>query len=95
MQKLQAGGVPAGVVQTGADLLKDPQLRHRDYFAALPQSLIGPFEIPRAGFVFRGAKEEPFRLPSRFGADNDAILGGILGYDKETIARWREEEVLT
>jgi crotonobetainyl-CoA:carnitine CoA-transferase CaiB-like acyl-CoA transferase len=95
MTRLQAAGVPAGVVQTGADLLKDPQLRHRDYFARFSESLIGPFEIPRAGITFRGATEQPLRLPNRFGADNDAILGEILGYDSATIARWREEEVLT
>jgi crotonobetainyl-CoA:carnitine CoA-transferase CaiB-like acyl-CoA transferase len=95
MAKLQSAGVPAGVVQTGADLLKDPQLRQRDYFAAFADSLIGPFEIPRAGITFRGATEEPLRLPNRFGADNDAILGDVLGYDQAAIARWREEEVLT
>lgn len=95
MTSLQAAGVPAGVVQTGADLLKDPQLRHRNYFAAIPESLIGPFEIPRAGIAFRGATEEPLRLPNRFGADNEAILGEILGYDPATIERWRREEILT
>ena len=87
--------VPAGVVQTGADLLKDPQLRHRNYFAGFADSLIGPFEIPRAGITFRGAAEEPLRLPNRFGADNDAILGEILGYDQATIESWRQEEILT
>jgi benzylsuccinate CoA-transferase BbsF subunit len=95
MTKLQSAGVPAGVVQTGADLLKDPQLRHRNYFASFADSLIGPFEIPRAGIMFRGATEEPLRLPNRFGADNDAILGDILGYDKATIDSWRQEEILT
>jgi len=95
MTRLQFAGVPAGVVQTGADLLKDPQLRHRNYFASFAESLIGPFEIPRAGIMFRGATEAPLRLPNRFGADNDSILGDILGYDQATIARWREEEVLT
>ena len=95
MTRLQAAAVPAGVVQTGADLLKDPQLRHRNYFASFGDSLIGPFEIPRAGITFRGAVEEPLRLPSRFGADNDAVLGEILGYDPATIAQWREAEILT
>jgi crotonobetainyl-CoA:carnitine CoA-transferase CaiB-like acyl-CoA transferase len=95
MSQLQSAGVPAGVVQTGADLLKDPQLRHRNYFASFDDSLIGPFEIPRAGITFRGAVEEPLRLPNRFGADNDSILTEILGYDHATIASWREEEVLT
>ncbi len=95
MTRLQAAGVPAGVVQTGADLLRDPQLRHRNYFASFADSLIGPFEIPRAGITFRGTAEEPLRLPNRFGADNDSILGEILGYDKATIERWRQEEILT
>jgi crotonobetainyl-CoA:carnitine CoA-transferase CaiB-like acyl-CoA transferase len=95
MTKLQAAGVPAGVVQTGADLLKDVQLRHRSYFAVFSDSLIGPFEIPRSGILFRGMTEDPPRLPNRFGSDNDQILGEILGYDEATITQWRSEEVLT
>ena len=71
MTKMQSAGVPAGVVQTGADLLKDPQLRHRNYFSAFADSLIGPFEIPRSGFMFRGkrrraaAPAEPLRCRQR------------------------------
>ena len=95
MTKLQAAGVPSGVVQTGADLLKDAQLRHRNYFASFDDSLIGPFEIPRSGIMFRGMNEDPLRLPNRFGSDNDQILGELLGYDKATIEQWRAEEVLT
>ena len=95
MTDCQSAGVPASVVQTGADLLKDPQLRHRNYFSAFPESLIGPFEIPRSGFVFNGMAEDPLELPARFGSDNDQILGELLGYDQATIDRWREEEVLT
>jgi benzylsuccinate CoA-transferase BbsF subunit len=95
MTKLQSAGVAAGVVQTGADLLNDPQLRHRNYFAAFPDSLIGAFEVPRGGILFKGMEEEPLRLPNRFGSDNDRILGEILGYDKVTIDQWRGEDVLT
>ena len=95
MIKLQSAGVAAGVVQTGADLLKDPQLRHRNYFASFADSLIGPFEIPRSGILFRGMTDGPLRLPNRFGADNEQILGELLGYDKATIEQWRQEEILT
>ena len=95
MTKLQSAGVPSGVVQTGADLLRDAQLRHRNYFSSFGDSLIGPFEIPRSGIVFRGMNEAPLSLPNRFGSDNDQILGGLLGYDKATIEQWRAEEVLT
>jgi len=95
MTTLQAAAVPAGVVQTGADLLKDLQLRHRNYFASFADSLIGPFEIPRSGIVFRGMAEDALRLPNRFGADNEQILGELLGYDQATIEQWRREEILT
>ena len=54
MNQLQSVGVPAGVVQTGADLLKDRQLRQRNYFASFADSLIGPFEIPRSGILIQG-----------------------------------------
>jgi len=95
MAKCQAAGVPASVVQSGADLLKDPQLRHRNYFSPFPESLIGPFEIPRAGFMFKGVPEEPLKLPARLGSDNDQILGEVLGYDKASIDKLRADEVLT
>jgi crotonobetainyl-CoA:carnitine CoA-transferase CaiB-like acyl-CoA transferase len=95
MVQCQSSGVPAGVVQTGADLLQDVQLRHRNYFSPFADSLIGPFEIPRSGFLFRGVNEEPLRLPNRLGADNDPILSELLGYDQATIEQWRQEEILT
>jgi len=95
MTRLQAAGVPSGVVQTGADLLQDVQLRHRNYFSPFADSLIGPFEIPRSGFLFQGMEEEALKLPARLGSDNEQVLGELLDYDKATIARWREEEVLT
>jgi crotonobetainyl-CoA:carnitine CoA-transferase CaiB-like acyl-CoA transferase len=94
MDAMQSAGIPAGVVQTGADLLSDPQLRHRNYFASFADSLIGPFEIPRSGVLFRGISEGALRLPNRFGADNDSILRELLDYDAAAIAQLRSEEVL-
>jgi benzylsuccinate CoA-transferase BbsF subunit len=94
MTRCQTAGVAASVVQSGADLLKDPQLRHRNYFSSFKESPIGPFEIPRSGFIFKGMAEEPLNLPARFGSDNEQILGELLGYDKATIEQWCQEEVL-
>jgi benzylsuccinate CoA-transferase BbsF subunit len=94
MRKLQEAGVAAGVVQTGADLLHDPQLRQRNYFSPFAESPIGPFEIPRSALRFEGMAEEPLRLPANLGSDNDQILGEILGYDQATIEQWRQEEIL-
>ncbi|MBI4528020.1 MAG: CoA transferase [Deltaproteobacteria bacterium] len=95
LELLQPRGIAAGVVKNGADLLRDPQLRHRDYFAAFSDSPIGPFEIPRSGFKIEGMTEDPLSLASRLGADTDDVLRNVLGYDEKTIAEWRAEEVLS
>jgi benzylsuccinate CoA-transferase BbsF subunit len=95
MERLQTEGVPAGVVQSAADLLKDPQLRHRNYFERFPDSPIGPFEIPRSPFEFRGMRDEPMALPSPLGKDTDPLLHDLLGYDHDSIRQWRDEGILT
>ena len=95
METLQTQGIAAGVVQTGADLLKDPQLRHRNYFARFSDSPIGPFEIPRTALRFTGMDEEPISLPSLLGADTDQVLRDILGYDEATIGQWKSEGILS
>ncbi|MGH7771392.1 MAG: CaiB/BaiF CoA transferase family protein [Candidatus Binatia bacterium] len=95
MQALQAEKVPAGVVQTGADLVKDPQLRHRSYFERFTNSPIGPFEVPRSALQFSGMVDEPLSLPARLGANTDEILRDLLGYDEATIAKWQAEGILS
>ena len=62
MTRCQAAGVPASVVQTGADLLRDPQLRHRNYFSPFTESLIGPFEIPAQRFCLQRRGRRPAQL---------------------------------
>ncbi len=77
--RLQAARVAAGVVQNDADLVKDPQLRHRDYFQGISINL--GFGIVRTEFwsgvelcnrvsailtmlsVFRGWKVKAIRCP--------------------------------
>ena len=42
MARLQAAGVPAGVVQTNQDIMeKDPQLKHRQHFLPLEHPELG------------------------------------------------------
>ena len=95
MQELQAEGIAAGVVQDGAQLMKDPQLRYRNYFENFPTSSFGPMEIPRSALQFRGMTDDPLSLPSSLGQDTDAILQDLLGYDEETINEWKKEGVLS
>jgi crotonobetainyl-CoA:carnitine CoA-transferase CaiB-like acyl-CoA transferase len=41
MTLLQEAGVPAGVVQSGADIYRDPQLHHRGFFVDLEHARMG------------------------------------------------------
>jgi crotonobetainyl-CoA:carnitine CoA-transferase CaiB-like acyl-CoA transferase len=93
MELLQASGVPAAVVQNGRDLLRDPQLRGRDYFF--------PADHPRVGkklyHRFLGARFETFVASSSSPAPlldehTDEVLGE-LGYDADQIAKLRADAV--
>jgi crotonobetainyl-CoA:carnitine CoA-transferase CaiB-like acyl-CoA transferase len=94
MKKLQEEGIAAGVVENGADLMEDPQLRHRNYFEHFPTSSFGPMEIPRSALQFGGMSDDPLSLPSPLGQDTEAILQDLLGYDEATIQEWKKEGVL-
>lgn len=92
--RLQAAGVAAGVVQNGADLVKDPQLRHRDYFQKYDDSPIGPFEVPRGGLIFKDQPDGEIPLTPALGEHTEQIMRDVLGYDDDAIARWKAEGVL-
>ncbi len=94
MKKLQEEGIAAGVVENGADLMEDPQLRHRNYFEHFPVSSFGPMEVPRSALRFGGMSDDPLALPSKLGQDTEAILKDLLEYDEETIKEWKKEGVL-
>ena len=95
MRRLQAEGIPAGVVQNGADLMNDPQLRHRDYFESFQDSPIGPFEVPRSALQFREMTDEPLSPTPPLGEHTEEILHDLLGYDDDTIKQWKAEGILS
>ena len=88
MDLLQGSGVPAGVVQTGEDLLEhDPQLRHRNFFQRLDHPALGSYRAPQASFRLPGApcKLQRARL---IGEDTYEVLGEVLGYTDQEIEQF-------
>ena len=86
MDGLQKAGVPAGVVQSQADLWEDPQIAHRGFFQWLDHTECGP--MPYDGLVSHlsrtpGALRRPQAL---VGEHNSEILREILGFDDDAIA---------
>jgi crotonobetainyl-CoA:carnitine CoA-transferase CaiB-like acyl-CoA transferase len=99
MRDLQAGGIPAGVCQTGGDKVdSDPQLAHLEWLTEVTGSKIGRWpvgEVPVkmsatpthiGGSVDRGAP--------CYGEDNEYVLGELLGYDTKAIAKLAEDGVI-
>ena len=85
MGMLQAAGVAAGVVQTGEDLSRDPQLKERGFFRSVPDHQgeyrtieSAPYKLSRTpGSVTRGAPA--------FAADMTYVLRELLGMTDEEV----------
>jgi crotonobetainyl-CoA:carnitine CoA-transferase CaiB-like acyl-CoA transferase len=94
MERLQSAGVPAGVVQSGADLAADEHLAARGFLETVSHPILG--EITMAGlpihFSLGGA--EPFRSPPPLGSDNEYLITELLGHTKDQLAQWQEQEIV-
>ncbi len=85
MGLLQGAGVAAGVVQTGEDLSRDPQLKERDFFRRVPDQQgqvriieSAPYKLSRTpGSVTRGAPA--------FAADMTYVLRELLGMSDDEV----------
>lgn len=77
MRALQAAGVPAGAVQTSAEVLADPQLRHRAHVAALPHAEMGLSHYNALPFTMDGLPRHPRRAAPLLGEHTTAICAEL------------------
>jgi len=91
MTRMQAAGVPAGVVQTAEDLLdKDPQLKHDGFFRTVPHDEVGELRSPGPPYTLSGAISEVGPTPL-LGEHNDHVCREILGMTDEQIVEYLSE----
>ena len=85
MRLLQDAGVPAGVAQRSSDLLKDPQLAHRNFFHYMDHGEMG--NVPYSGHEFRirGYDSGPRTPAPLLGEHNDYVLREVLGLSDDEI----------
>jgi len=84
--ELRAAGVPAQPVNSVIELLREPHLRERGALIRVVDPEHGEITVPG---VVPSLSRTPGRVtgwPRRAGADNEAVLGGVLGYSSAEIA---------
>ena len=98
MQRCQQAGVPAGVVQDGADLVEhDPQLRQRGFLQPLDDvhPTIGPTWIDKLAIQFTATPCDDYARTRAVGEDSEAILQDWLGLDNAQIKEFVQAGVLS
>ena len=93
MEKLQAAGVPAGVVNSIGDLFCDPQLAHRGIWRELPHAELGTFhyEAPPFDLLDTPAYLSPSPL---LGEHNHYVLSELLGMSEQEIQEYQSNGVI-
>ena len=99
MNRLQARGIPAGVVQKAPDRFDlDPQLKARGYYVDLPHSEIGTWPIE--GFPAKLSRSPADvggptgRAAPKLGEDNEFVFEKILGLSAGEMAALSDEGVI-
>ncbi|MFC1966334.1 CaiB/BaiF CoA transferase family protein [Chloroflexota bacterium] len=86
MLSLQEKGVSAGVVQTGEDLHRDPQLKHRSHYQVLEHKVIGPHSYDTSSFRLSKTPGKPEWAAPLIGEHSEYVCRNILGMTDDEIA---------
>jgi len=79
MNRMQAVGVAAGVVETCEDMFRDPQLQYRHHFWQLEHREIGKYPCNGPAFRLSKTPAELYRAGPCLGQDNEYVYTKILG----------------
>lgn len=94
MNRMQAAGVSAGVVQTAVDMLEhDPQFKHRHFFWELDHPEVGMYRAPRQPYLLSKVSCDIQRSPL-LGEHNEYVLKEVIGMSDDEIEELVIAEVL-
>ena len=93
MERLQAAGVRAGVVNRLADLFDDPQLHHRRAWRDLEHPELGRFSYEAPPFLLSETPAALYRSPL-LGEHNTMVYRDMLGLSEDEIARLTRDGVI-
>jgi crotonobetainyl-CoA:carnitine CoA-transferase CaiB-like acyl-CoA transferase len=93
LRKFVEHNVPAGPVNSAAEAASDPELIARGLFYTASD---GARKIPQVGLgIAVDDNNATYRsAPPRLGEHNEAVLGGLLGYDAARIAQLKSKNIV-
>jgi crotonobetainyl-CoA:carnitine CoA-transferase CaiB-like acyl-CoA transferase len=94
LDRLQAAGVPGGIVQNARDLASDPQLQHRQHYVTLQHAEIGANVVDQLGFKLSHTPGGPTRPAPLLGQHNAYVYGELLGLSTEEMATLEAEGII-
>ena len=95
MARLQAAGVPAGVVQDGEDLLeRDPHLRERGFYVRTDHPELGEFAVQGTPPRFSHTPARVRHGAPTLGQHCDAVYGELLGLSAGEMEDLRQRGVI-
>ncbi len=97
MHRCQQAGVPAGVVQTGDDLInRDPQLAQANMHFAYddPHPDLGPLKADRLALRFEKTPTTVYNRSEVYGESNLSVAADWLGMSADEVARFEAEGVV-
>ena len=94
MRRLQAVGVPAGVVNDTRDLFEDEQLRHREHFTWLDHPEMGPYATDYTESHLSATPGRLDRPAPLLGQDTEYALREIVGLSAEDYRELEEAGAL-
>jgi benzylsuccinate CoA-transferase BbsF subunit len=83
MTRLQAAGVPAGIVENTADVYNDPQLRSRNLYWPMEHSEMGMFTHLGQSFILSKTPSQPYAPSPLLGEHTEYICTELLGMSDE------------
>jgi len=83
MNKMQAAGVPAGIVKNAQEVYEDPQLRKRDLFWPMLHGEVGSFTHLGTSFQLSKTPGRPIKPSPGIGEHTEYVCTDILGLSDE------------
>ncbi len=94
MRRLQAAGVPAGIVRTQREMFEDEHFRERGLFQDVDLGPHGVWPLPTSPWIYDGQRMEVREPPPPLGKHNDYAFSELLGLDRAAVDVLRAERVI-